>query len=83
VSSLRELVLRNKEMFVRVVAEKLLTYGLGRGVEAPDMPLVRSLVRDAAAADYRFSTLVLGVIKSAPFQNNIKGGDVAQQTAAR
>ena len=83
VSSLRELVLRNKEMFVRVVAEKLLTYGLGRGVEAPDMPLVRSLVRDAAAADYRFSTLVLGVVKSAPFQNNIKGADVAQQTAAR
>ena len=82
VSSLRELVLRNKEMFVRVVAEKLLTYGLGRGVEAPDMPLVRSLVRGAAAADYRFSTLVLGVVRSAPFQNNIKGGDVAQQTAA-
>ena len=47
------------------------------------MPLVRSLVRDAAAADYRFSTLVLGVVKSAPFQNNIKGADVAQQTAAR
>jgi hypothetical protein len=83
VSSLRDLVLRNKEMFVRVVAEKILTYGLGRGVEAPDMPLVRALVRDAAAADYRFSTLVLGVVKSAPFQNNIKGGDVAQQTAAR
>jgi hypothetical protein len=83
VSSLRELVLRNKEMFVRVVAEKLLTYGLGRGVDAPDMPLVRSLVRDAAAADYRFSTLVLGVIKSAPFQNNLKGGEAVQQTAAR
>ena len=83
VSSLREFVLRNKEMFLRVVAEKLLTYGLGRGVDAPDMPLVRSLVRDAAAADYRFSTLVLGVIKSAPFQNNLKGGDAVQQTAAR
>ena len=82
-ASLRELVLRNKEMFLRVVAEKLLTYALGRGVETPDMPLVRSLVREAGAADYRFSTLVLGVIKSAPFQNNIKGGDVAQQTAAR
>ena len=47
------------------------------------MPLVRSIVRDAAARDYRFSTLVLGVVKSAPFQNNIKGTDVAQQTAAR
>ena len=55
------------------MAEKLLTYGLGRGVEPQDMPLVRSIVRDAAAGDYRFSTLVLGVVKSAPFQNNIKG----------
>ena len=83
VSSLRALVLKNKELFVRVVAEKLLTYGLGRGVEAADMPLVRSLVRDAAAADYRFSTLVLGVIKSAPFQNNLKGGEAVRQTARR
>ena len=70
-------------MFLRVVAEKLLTYGLGRGVDAADMPLVRSLVRDAAAADYRFSTLVLGVVRSAPFQNNLKGGDAVQQTAVR
>ncbi|HEV8394213.1 MAG TPA: DUF1592 domain-containing protein [Vicinamibacterales bacterium] len=76
-ASLRELVLRNKEMFLRVVAEKLLTYGLGRGVEVPDMPLVRSIVRDAAATDYRFSTLVLGVVKSAPFQNNTKGAETS------
>jgi hypothetical protein len=80
VASLRNVVMRNSEMFVRVVAEKLLTYGLGRGVEAQDMPLVRSIVRDAAAGDYRFSTLVLGVVKSAPFQNNVKGAETARAT---
>ena len=83
VVSLRDLLVRNSEQFVRVMAGKLLTYGLGRGVEDQDMPLVRSIVRDAAGGNYRFSTLVLGVVKSAPFQNNIKGGEVAQQTAAR
>ena len=58
--------------FVRVVTEKLLTYALGRGVEYPDMPLVRSIVRDAAGSNYRFSSLVLGIVKSAPFQMNTK-----------
>ena len=81
--SLRDVLLRNPEQFVRVVANKLLTYGLGRGVEDQDMPLVRAIARRAAGGDYRFSTLVLGVVKSEPFQNNVKGGDAAQQTAAR
>jgi hypothetical protein len=71
----RNLLMQNSEQFVRVMAGKLLTYGLGRGVEDQDMPLVRSIVRDAAGGNYRFSTLVLGVVKSAPFQNNIKGGE--------
>ncbi len=83
VASLRNLLVQNSEQFVRVMAGKLLTYALGRGVEDQDMPLVRSIVRDAAGGNYRFSTLVLGVVKSAPFQNNIKGAEVAQQTAAR
>ena len=83
VASLRDLLMQNSEQFVRVMAEKLLTYGLGRGVEVQDMPLVRSIVREAAASNYRFSTLVMGVVKSAPFQNNVKGAEVAQQTAAR
>jgi mono/diheme cytochrome c family protein len=82
VASLREFLLQNSEQFVRVVAEKLLTYGLGRGVEVQDLPLVRSIVRDAAGGNYRFSTLVLGVVRSAPFQNNLKGTEVAQQHAA-
>jgi hypothetical protein len=76
-SSLRAFVMRNSEQFVRVVAEKLLTYGLGRGVETEDMPLVRAIVRDASAGNYRFSALLLGVIKSPPFQNNVKGAEPA------
>ena len=55
-----------------VVVEKLLTYALGRGVEYQDMPLVRSIAREAAGSDNRFSALVLGVVKSKPFQMNMK-----------
>ena len=66
VVSLQSVLMQNSEQFVRVMSEKLLTYALGRGVEHDDMPLVRSIVRDASASDYRFSTLVLGVVKSRP-----------------
>jgi hypothetical protein len=62
---------------VEVVAEKLLTYGLGRGVEHQDMPLVRSITRDAARSDNRFASLVLGVVKSRPFQMNTKSAEPA------
>jgi Protein of unknown function (DUF1592)/Protein of unknown function (DUF1588)/Protein of unknown function (DUF1587)/Protein of unknown function (DUF1585)/Protein of unknown function (DUF1595) len=60
------------DQFVSVVVEKLLTYALGRGVEYRDMPLVRSITRDAARSDNRFSALVLGVVRSKPFQMNMK-----------
>ena len=85
VASLRDVLMQNSEQFVRVVAERLLTYALGRGVDYQDMPLVRSLARDASRGNYRFSALVLGVVKSAPFQNNIKGAETAEtsQRAAR
>jgi hypothetical protein len=82
-ASLRDVLMDNREQFVRVVTEKLLTYALGRGMEVEDMPLVRSIVRDAADSDYRFSDLMLGVIKSPPFQHNVTGAAVAPQTAAR
>ena len=50
------------------VTEKLLTYALGRGLESYDAPAVRAIVRDARATDYRFSSLMLGIVKSTPFQ---------------
>jgi hypothetical protein len=72
VASLREVAVRYSPQFVRVATEKLLTYAIGRGAEHFDMPLVRSIVRDAAPANYRFSSLVLGVVKSRQFQMNVK-----------
>ena len=56
------------EQFVRTMTSMMLTYGLGRGLEYYDMPVVRSVSRDAAKKDYRFSELVLGIVKSPPFQ---------------
>jgi hypothetical protein len=68
----RWLVANYSDQFVEVSAEKLLTYALGRGVEYEDMPLVRSISRDAAKRQDRFSALVLGVVMSKPFQMNMK-----------
>jgi mono/diheme cytochrome c family protein len=72
VKELREALLRYSPQFVRVATEKLMIYALGRGTEYFDMPLIRSVVHDAAKNNYRFSSLVLGVVKSEPFQMNGK-----------
>jgi hypothetical protein len=71
VVSLRRALLRQPDLFVGTVVEKLMTYALGRGVAADDMPSVRAIVRDAAARDDRFSALVLGIVKSTPFTMRI------------
>ncbi len=68
VVALRRALLRDPSLFVGTLTEKLLTYALGRGLTYDDMPVVRATVRDAASADYRFSSLVIGIVKSAPFQ---------------
>jgi hypothetical protein len=65
---LRSALLKRPESFVTTVTEKLLTYGLGRGVEYYDAPAVRQIVRDAAADDYRWSALIAGIARSVPFQ---------------
>jgi cytochrome c551/c552 len=83
VASLRDALVRRSDQFVRVVTEKMMTYALGRGVEYRDMPLVRSIVRDSASSNYKFTSLVLGIVKSAPFQMNTKTADDNQQRAAR
>ena len=66
--ALRRALTKKPEMFVRTVTEKLMTYGLGRGMEYTDMPIVRTIARDAAPNNYRFSSIVVGIVKSAPFQ---------------
>jgi uncharacterized protein DUF1592/uncharacterized protein DUF1588/uncharacterized protein DUF1585/uncharacterized protein DUF1587/uncharacterized protein DUF1595/cytochrome c len=72
VGSLRQALVRYSPQFVRTLTEKLLIYALGRGVEYQDMPVVRSIVREAGRNDYHFSSLVVGIVKSDPFQMNRK-----------
>ncbi|MCU1325253.1 MAG: hypothetical protein JWN34_623, partial [Bryobacterales bacterium] len=67
-AGLREQLLAHPNVFVSTLTEKLMTYSLGRGMEAADAPVVRSIVRDAAAHDYRFSSLILGIVQSTPFE---------------
>jgi len=71
-AGLRQALLRYAPQFVRMFTEKLMTYALGRGVEYYDMPVIRSIVRDAARDNNRFSAIVLGVVNSAPFQMRVK-----------
>jgi len=70
------------EQFVRTTTEMLLTYALGRGTEYYDMPVVRTVAREAAAKNYRFAELVLGIVKSPPFQMRVKAPDAAKPLAA-
>jgi hypothetical protein len=68
VAGLERALLRHPEQFVRTLTEKLLTFALGRAPEAADAPAVRKIVRDARATNYRWSSLILGVATSTPFQ---------------
>jgi hypothetical protein len=75
VATLRQALLRQPEIFVSTVTEKLLTYALGRGLQYYDMPAVRAIVRDAARNEYRFSAVVLGIANSTPFQKKVTVAD--------
>lgn len=87
VVSLRNAILRRPEMFVTTATERMLTYALGRGLVYYDASAVRSIVNDAGKSDYRFSSLVLGIINSVPFQMRMKpypdGQDPALRAAAQ
>ena len=69
------------EQFTRTIAQMLLTYALGRGTEYYDMPVVRSIARDAAKKEYRFSALILGIVKSQPFQMRMAKSNETQPVA--
>ena len=69
---LRQALLHYSPQFVRTVTEKLMTFSLGRGVEYQDMPVIRSIVHDADKDNDRFLSILMGVIKSAPFQMRTK-----------
>jgi hypothetical protein len=68
IDGLEQGLLNRPELFVGTMAEKLLTYALGRGVEHFDAPAIRKIVRDAKADGFRFSSLILGIVQSPPFQ---------------
>jgi hypothetical protein len=67
-AGLREYLLGNQQRFVATLTKKLLTYALGRGLEDYDPPAVRQIVRAAAADDYSWSSLLIGIVESVPFQ---------------
>jgi hypothetical protein len=75
--TLRNAIMEQPEQFVRTMTEKLLVYGLGRGLEGHDMPAVRGIVRDSSAANYRFSSLILNIVKSAPLKVAPENSNVA------
>ena len=68
VTGLERALLKRPEVFVGTLTEKLLTFALGRGVESSDAPAVRKIVRDARAGGYSFSSLIVGIATSTPFQ---------------
>ena len=68
VEGLRDVLMTRIDVFYKNVAERMLTYALGRGVTASDMPAVRAIVREAAKNDYRAQSFILAIVKSLPFQ---------------
>jgi hypothetical protein len=71
-AGLRTALMRYSPQFVRMFVEKLMTYGVGRGMEYTDMPTIRAIARDAARSETRFSAIVLGVVRSPQFQMRTK-----------
>ena len=67
-AELRKVLLGRREQLARTVSEKLLTYALGRELGYYDMPAVRKILAEAAPGGYRWSSLILGVVRSVPFQ---------------
>jgi hypothetical protein len=76
---LREALLEYSPQFVRTFTEKLMTYALGRGVEYYDMPTIRDIVRTSEPDDHRFSSIVMGIVTSAPFQMRVKSDSTAEE----
>jgi hypothetical protein len=82
-AALRGALLANPELFAGTVTEKLLIYALGRGLEPADMPVVRSIVRNAAEHDYSLMAIVMGIVDSYPFQMRTNGSASGTATIAQ
>ncbi len=81
-SELREAILRRPNEFVNTLTRKLLTYAVGRGLEYYDAPVVRSIVTQAAGENYRFSTVITGIVTSDPFRMKMKRPATGETTVA-
>jgi hypothetical protein len=75
VLGLRKLLLDHRADFVRTVTEKMLAYAIGRSIEYYDLPVVRQVTRSAAPGDYRWSAVILGIVKSVPFTMSTASGN--------
>lgn len=71
VVDLEDSLLKRPEVFVGTLVEKLMTYGLGRGVELEDGPQIRTIVQNASGQEYRFASIIHGIVKSRPFQTRL------------
>ena len=83
---LRNALLRHSDQFVQTMTEKLMTYALGRGIEYFDMPTVRKIVRDSKSDNYKFSSIVLGIVKAPAFQSSeveVTAKEPVKEVAAR
>ncbi len=81
--ALRAALLAKPELFAGTVTEKMLIFALGRGLEPADMPVVRSIVRNAAEHDYNLKSIVLGIVDSYPFQMRTNGSASGSATVAQ
>ena len=82
-ASLRQALLSRSDVFVSTLTEKLMTYALGRGLKYYDMPAVRAITREAGRNDDRFSSIVLGIVESTPFQMKMKPTEKAAPEVQR
>ncbi len=83
VSGLEQALLERPELFVQTLTEKLLTFALGRPVEYYDAPAVRQILKQAKQQDYRFSSLILGIVNSVPFQMRMTAAEAKSPFAPR
>jgi hypothetical protein len=81
--ALRQALMARPDVFAGTVTEKLLIYALGRGLEPVDMPVVRTIVRDAGRQDYAMQSIVMGIVRSAPFQMRTKTAPAAEGLRAQ
>ena len=70
-SDLRNALLQHPEQFVQTMTEKLMTYALGRSVEYFDMPSIRKIVKDTKRDNYKFSSIVMGIVSAPAFQSSV------------